>query len=367
MSAGIEFGVGCFAFEWREANETRSGDDWANDVTDALSSLANVSAIDVSGSPYFLKATEPEGDFGIQGYAHPHPVAATVRFDITIPRRHHPKELMPAGMTASENYRVVINYEYESPVAFVFPLDQRRDHGSASKGVMLVRKHLEEHVSDTSKVKFSSVGPSPFHAEFYLSGASKLDEVLECEITKARGYDDITFRYDESSFKDVAEAQEALLRELGQELSLFYFLLRMRNGRRRLAMEIAQEAQALVALHTEKGIKGRWRRLFQSGGQARHLALAVLDAELDAAWDAQGAESAVQSTYKGSDGFLRTYVDPLATDSLSPMIVNARNVVHQLESGRTKELEITLVTTATVGGALAGGLISAIVTLMGPS
>ena len=366
MGQSIDFGVGCFTFEWREASEGKSGIDWANDVTEALSSLAHVSNIEVNSDQYLLHGTEPEEQFGQQAYAHPHPHFALMCFDITIPQRQHEQYLMP-GTKASENYRVIIRYGYESPVAYVFPLDRTGNHGDGSTGVELVRKHLAEHFKDMPKVRFSFVGPSPFHAEFSLLSGGVLDEVFECDVLATRGYDDITLRYDEASFDNAQEAQAALMHEINHELSLYYYLHRLKNRRRALAVEVAEEARGLVALHTEKGFKGRWRRLFMSGGKARSLALAVLDAELDAAWDAQGMESSIQTSYRGGDGFLRSYVEPVGIDPLSPLIVNARNVVQQLESGRTKELEVTLITTATVGGALAGGLISAIVTVMSKS
>ncbi|MET3945798.1 hypothetical protein ABIB49_000473 [Arthrobacter sp. UYCu512] len=365
VGATMEFGIGCFAFEWREEKGSRSANDWARDVTDTLSTLPNVSAIDVPGlgDTYMWRAGAPGGDLAIEGYAHPHFHSATVRFDITIPRRHH--DLVLPGMVASENYRVVIHYGPESPVAYVVPLDAVSGRGAASTGVMLVRKHLAQHISDTSKVKFSSVGPSPFHAEFYLAAGGRLNEIFECDVVPTRGNDDIVFRYDESSFGDLVEAQTALMQEVGPELSLYYQLVRSRNARSRAAAEVARQAQTLVSLHTERGFKGRWRRLFQSGAQARQLSLAVMDAELGAAWDSEHSEKAIQSCYKSADGYLRSYIDAVAINSLSPLVVNARNVVHQLESGRTKELEITLVTTATLAGAVAGGLISAVVTLMG--
>jgi hypothetical protein len=366
VSERVDFGVGCFTFEWREANEEKSGIDWANDVTEALSSLAHVSNIEVKADQFLLHRTGPEENFDQQAQAHPHPHVVLINFDITIPQRQHDQYLM-SGLKASENYRIIIRYGYESPVAYVFPLDRTGNHGDGSTGVELVRKHLAEHFKDMSKVRFSCVGPSPFYAEFSLVSGGLLDEVFECDVLTTRGYDDITFRYDEASFENMQEAQAALMDEINHELSLYYYLYRMKNGRRALAIEVAQQAQALVSLHTEKGIRGRWRRLFTSGGQARSLALAVLDAELDAAWDAQLTESSLQSSYKGGDGFLRSYVEPVAIDPLSPLIVNARNVVHQLESGRTKELEVTLITSATVGGALAGGLISAIVTVLAPA
>lgn len=367
MGTRIEFGVGCFAFEWLDDLGERSGTDWAEDVIDVLSSLPNVSSIDASASHYFLRDREPGDDFRTAASAYPHPHHASVRFDITIPRRHH--ELVPKGMTASENYRVHIEYRYDSPVAYVVPLDHVSDEGSGSTGVMLVRQHLAEHLPESGKVKFSFAGPSPFHADFCLVAGVGADmtEVLECDLLPSRGYDDIFFRYDPDSFDDINEAFTALRQDIGHELSLYYYLIRKRNGRNQTAVEVAQQAHELVSLHTEKGAKSRWRRLFQSGAQARQLALEVMDAELADAWDLQLAENNVQATYKSGEGFLRTYVDPVATHSLSPLIVNARSIVQQLESGRTKELEITLVSAATVGGALAGGLISAAVTFMGPA
>lgn len=363
MSARIEFGVGCFAFEWGEEIGERSAKDWSDDVTEALSSLANVSAIDVSVDRYFLRNEGLGQDFG-ESYAYPHPSHAAIRFDITIPRRHHKHTYR--GMRASENYRVFIDYFYESPVAFIVPLDEGIDPGSASTGVMLVREHLKEHLSDASEVKFSFMGPSPFHADFVLvDGAGEgLDETFECDLVPSRGYDDIAFRYDPASFKDADEAFDGLRDEIGHELSAYYFLVRSGNRRSRVAREVAQQAQVLVALHTETGPRSKWRRLFHSGGQARQLALAVMDAELETSWSLQFAEQLVQSLYKGGSGFLRTYVDSVPTPVLSPLVVNARNVVQQLESGRTKELEVTLITSATLGGALAGGLISGVVTLV---
>lgn len=356
MGKTIAFGAGCFAFEWRKPVGSRDAHEWAKDVERALNALVNVSNIVCDVPSAALAYGEVDGDLGIAPTAYPQPEWAFIQFVIHIPRRH--QSLDPGELGVGENFRVTVEYGYDGPVATVRPLDTLAP-GSASISVMVVWKYLAEQVAD-EEVKFSMVGPSPFHADFALrEGSPSQNQPIRCEIIESHGYDQINFSYDPQAFEDEKHAHSTLRNEITRELSLYYSLIRAANSRMRKASEIEGMTEKLIALHTQSGRRAKLKRLFRSGSHARDLSLAVMDAEFVAASDKEHAEEAVRVAYRGEGGFLRRYIEPLANPRVSSLVTNGKNVVQQLESSRTKEMEIVLLAGSTVTGALSGAVVSA--------
>lgn len=358
MGGAANFGIGSFAFEWTQPSGDRDGLRWRDDVRETLESLANVSNVVASSSTTFLHPSSPGQRMNRSSSAHPYPNHAHIAFDIKIP--HRQQSDVPDNLTMSENFRVFIEYGYESPVAFVFPLGDC-DRGAASESVRVVREHLWQHLDGGQPTQFSFIGPSPFHADFQITGVQPpQSEIFSLNVVKHHGYDDYDFSYSDDDFGSLEEATAELRDELTIELSLYYELIRLGNERLERATEVGVLTRQLIQLHTRQGLRARAVRLFGSGHHARELSLAVMEAEFRSAWDAEYVTEALAEQDLDRSGHFETAIAEAAARGNSSLVANGRNVVSQLESGRTKELEVTLLASSTVAGAVAGGLISAL-------
>lgn len=364
--AQVSFGIGCFAFEVADARreEVWEFDEWRSAVQTALSALPNVADVvvdlevsmllgpewtpfrdDSESSPPSLKEFEPDipGTF--------------VEFDITIPRRMH-ADLIEHEL-ASERFTVTTMYEFHGPVTFVRGVDHL-EHGS--QAVRLLWRFLERELpKQSTDIKFTNLGPSPFHVDAKLSpadGGDVQESPFECSRTRLAGYDMLDFKYSTDEFSDIHDATYDLYDRLSGELSLFYKLVRLRNLALHSDLYLAEGTAALVAGHQKRGLRATVRRIFGASGPARQLGLAGLSAKIQNASSAALATREINEVLSPSDrlrcfeGELREYAPSLE----SLVVRNTLEVVDFVETGRSKEFEIAIVGASTLLGGLAGAI-----------
>ena len=93
-----------------------------------------------------------------------------LEFTIDIPERIQ-NEIWETGWGRPKNiearkFRISVHYRGELPVAFVSGVDANLTN--PSDAVVLIRRYLEKYKPDESAVEFQFLGPSPFHADFYV-------------------------------------------------------------------------------------------------------------------------------------------------------------------------------------------------------
>lgn len=226
------FGIGCFQF-WlsKPSPFIFKDEDYAKELKQALEGIKTLSNLKIeleeSNTDEDVKITKPFGELHDGEDFFPFYTKASIRFDLYVPFRVQETILadsLPLE-THSENFRVDIRYGYEAPVCFVEPLNAKA-LSNGSDAVMLVRRYLEKEINEQPKgIRFDSLGPSPFHADCYLSPASTKNQSVDgFKMTRieTRGYDTLHFEYSPSVFESIELAKNELFHIATDELSLFY-------------------------------------------------------------------------------------------------------------------------------------------------
>lgn len=192
------FGVGClhFGFSGRALEGEYNPKQYVDDVRDFLSTYPNVEKIQAPD----LESTMAKGEsfqfddrgeiacgYGIT----PWPRNWLLEFTIDVPERIQ-NEIWESFWRRPRNiearkYRVSIHYAGELPVAFVSGVDGNLTQ--PSEAVVLIREYLIKYKPDGSSVEFQILGPSPFHADFYIEESTN----NEFRYDKRAGYDAVFF------------------------------------------------------------------------------------------------------------------------------------------------------------------------------
>ena len=156
------FGVGCFQF--RYADESRMADfspkQFKADLVSALEKIENLSNLQVlreDNSVGFRSFVEDA-----DGEMYPCVVGFSIEFDLYIPTKVQAKIVDDFPI---ENLHVHIQYGYEKSVAFVW-FDSQSENCEPSEAVIVAREYIAERLGED--FQFSVLGPSPFHANFYI-------------------------------------------------------------------------------------------------------------------------------------------------------------------------------------------------------
>lgn len=177
----VPFGVGCFYFVPTEpVPPSEQSARYKKLIRGALEAIPNVNNIDIDrgedigllGSP--LQEQRPSLDAPVFA---PYPLTLNIEFDIYIPARIQKGILkyVREGFVGSEHFHVKLVHDF-MPLVMVTATEPRGWKAGAAY-IVLVRKYLEREL-DQSVVGLSSLGPSPFHSDFFLGLTEKQDRPL---------------------------------------------------------------------------------------------------------------------------------------------------------------------------------------------
>ncbi|MBO4144460.1 hypothetical protein NUV30_00785 [Kocuria rhizophila] len=353
------FGVGCFGFHWKEEIENKSAKDWATDIQGALNRLNNVYQVKINCSQFFLGFSSPADEFSTAPLPHPRPHEALIEFDIRIPERNQDNRF---NANLGEDFRVTVIYEYFGPVAFVECLGESTDDDAGSSAVVVVREHLSQALKDDPKIDFSYVGPSPFHMEFFVSffPTPQSIEGAPIHIEPTTGYDVCSIKLGIDSLDDLGDGLMYIFMRIARELSLFYCIVRTQLSLRDQEEAVYEVSQQVIDNYRKSGIPGYMYRFFVAGHKTRELTLLVMDAEVDRLWKSQWIGQNLSELYNGSDLFFEAYLRKEFAIGDSPILMNAKSVISQLEPARSREVQLLIGACMTLMGGVAGGLVSII-------
>lgn len=292
MANEISFGIGCFHFSPREiSSENFSGDDFIGKLRESLESINNIKEIMIDGFKWFSG-----GDFvgkhpiydckNIQDGPglFPHAINSRVQFEIFIPTRIQ-KELLDDSYrdTKNENFQITINYLDHFPVAVVRGLDQTIMQPSNS--VVLIRRFLEKELGEQKNlpVEFQSLGPSPFHADFFLrmeilNNPEKIEEI-SCEKIHLPGYDDIIIHTKEKE-GSLDNLKDKAIERLLSELSYFYFLVQSNNLNQHIWVEVEESVENLKQSLSDKRLLSRAINVIKTRNHLDSAFLNIADLEM---------------------------------------------------------------------------------------
>ncbi|WP_448610867.1 hypothetical protein [Geodermatophilus sp. URMC 60] len=334
---------------------------WRSKVEEALGRISSVEKVEVTfdaallrSDRWTLKPAVTDGPPVMQRFQ-PNIPDAEVTFEVAIPRRLHP-ELLDGETHASERFRVETIYDYHGPCTFVTCLDGDGDR-DGSLAVRLLWRFLRQQIPRVSDdIVFTLLGPSPFHASFQLEPGDTKGQPVSWEVVRHVGYSDIRVHFSAEQFSDAHRAFTYVQFRLARELSLFYYLVRMQNWGREYSRHLTARTSALVSDHNATGWRASMHRVFGSAAEARSLGLDALGAKLLFAHNEEYALDSVTRVYAQSDavGCLRKWVDEVSPTTASPELETTLEVVRFAEAGRSKELEIAILSASTLLGGIAG-------------
>lgn len=367
MNPNRALGVGCFHFGYRKAVPYRfSASDYVTDVKKALSSLSSLSELDVS---FFEELCEPfdvveetptlseDGDY------FPDVLGLAITFTLFIPFRVQ-SELFPNEsvemQTTTETFRVSVRDSFHGPSCFVECVGAT-DKCSPSDSVRLLRVYLEREFEKlASPVSFEYLGPSPFHADFFLRpGEVSLDQSFVLEETKRRGYNDLVFKYSQDRSSD--EALDDLLDELSGELSLFYEIQRRAVRLMHAGDNLTAHWQTLQSAVTPNLGLFDVRSRMRIHRDAQALVSDAYTLQAQYAVEEQQVQRDVSSTYeKGVATYLEKYVcDRSEKLPMYPVESIIKWGEHFVETS-LKSAEIAAVVLSAIGGGIVGSLVTSL-------
>ena len=161
----------------------------------------------------------------------PDGVVRHMKFDLYIPFRIQNELVGPDAQsnTLTETFRVYVRYPYHGAVSYVQLVGDRISPRPAS-AMQIVREYMKAQFRHSSTdVVFESVGPTPFHADFWVAGyptPNENERELDFRQRDTPGYAKIVFRCYTERTRTVEDAFDTLFRALDDELGFFYSMHR---------------------------------------------------------------------------------------------------------------------------------------------
>jgi hypothetical protein len=379
MKNSILFGVGCYHFGLKKAIAPRmNGGDYIRELRKVLESIPNANNIKISASEDFetelvIEADEPISSMG-DGVDFFPPSSSDLEFsfELYIPERIQ-KNLFPISPRISlptENFLVQIRDAIHFSVTFIELLNPTEEC-NPSDAVVVVREFLERHFSEIKSelIEFESLGPSPFHSNFYLfdnktrkskSGALEYYGFDVVHIPN-KGYDTINFYFDKKIYSDLEEAKDALFFQLSDELGLFYRAIHANALQIDHWESIEELLEELIERSKAKGIKAALEKFTQTDKQIQNLVVELSEFESNQIFNSFSIKSSYQN-------FMREGIKPCLDTQIKEAMENipvyptsqVREVITLLENRRSKTIDNFIVLIS----AVLGGIIGAILTLL---
>lgn len=268
------FGVGCLHFSFKGGSKKEiTVQEYINEVKASLEKLSNVNDVEI----FFDEDVKDEKiDISESTYmndgdpCHPHIPFFELSFSLYLPRRVQ-GELIEIDQeyldTDTDNFHVIFKHDWHGPYTVVECVGASEE-SSPSTAIQIVREYFKREIDPNSDIlKLDFVGPTPFHANFFLSQceqqASEKSSTFELTHTKVPGYDNLKFEYQKSKFESEELAFETLISEFSSEIAFFYELKIMSSSRSSHWVGIQNNLHNLLELEDEsqkKTFKDRYSK-----------------------------------------------------------------------------------------------------------
>lgn len=375
MSESVAFGVGCFNFGVKKSPPfTITGSRYISELTAALERVSNISEIKINASEEFLGLSRfvqgpfipldegydffPSTDFDPE-----------ISFDLYIPRRvqHELSPLKPSPEIGTEKFKISMSRPLYLPVTFVEAIEPDKMN-YPSEAVMIVREFLEKHINEPSSeyIRFESLGPSPFHANFFLKKEVQRSEDypyrgFRCHRTPMRGDDRLEFLLDPAFGVTHEVAKKGLFRVLKDEIGVFYLITHMRNLRHRAWADLQSDISELVKAREKGFFRSLWQNLFSGARQIHDAFVGIAECEIE---DMEG-RTYLEQAYRGLFKYkTEPFLDLELKESMQEWPVcpanQLREIVTLLETRRSRLVEGFILLLS----AILGGVVGSIITLL---
>ncbi|MFW6116184.1 MAG: hypothetical protein ACOC6F_00520 [bacterium] len=304
----------------------------------------------------------------VDGYAFfPGPASGLgIEFEIFIPKRIQrqllPRDREPRART--ERFRVYVRNPYCFPVTFVESICAEPG-GEPSEGVIVVREFLRDafEQSDDNGLAFDWLGPSPFHADFFLLEGTEEQAYdrrgFVCGQVPGKGYDTFVFHFDPCRYDGPTDAKDAWFREFGDELGLFYRGVHARIMRVRRWENVESLVDDLLALFRRRGLRAVLGRIVRAPGQIREATIALVEFErhdLGVAYDMQVQYADLVAIV--GEPYIDRAIRAEMNNRLDYGSRQTRDIIELLESRRARAVEQGVVLLSAILGGAVGALIT---------
>lgn len=373
--ADLAFAFGCFHFGLKEtAHSSLNIQGFIAEVQDALRSVPNVDNVRVDcDSDAYNRVVRLSGKvLSLRGGDRPYPYLPRghISFDLLIPQGAQ-REILRGGrntsrdpLTFTERFRVEIHYRYHFPIA-VFRAIEPTSEPDPSDAIIIIRKLLEREFKrqQQSHIDFQFLGPSPLHANFYLTASPEYSETssqtFNLDIEHRRGYDRYYFYYNASAHDSTEDAARRLLLDLFSELDLYYLIVSIENKKIHTWAEINKLSQSLTELYQRRGLKGFLTQTFKSTGLVNDTFVALADFESQAIFRDGMVRNSYRNVYSSDSGsYLREIVDREMEERTSYPTEQVRSLLQLFETRRLNALELRTVLISAISGGVFGGVVS---------
>lgn len=283
----IGFGVGSFTFRTNLRNSLKI-EDLVLDLTRCLNSIPGLS--DLRIEPEFDAPREiPSGDHKLH--------FLNISFDIDL-------STDPTFIWRIQKFRFIDRSFFDVPVTAIV---SNGDTNDPSHGVFLVRKYIEKYIRGNFEVGI--IGPSPFHAEFFLLDS---EDDFQVRIERDRGYDRI---YCLCGRKDVEGKIEEFFSEIGHELNLFYLIHDLRAEKLKTWMDLEEQ---LESVEGGTGLLPRFRTWFAFNSRIGAVMRTLINFERKLLSISDLVRERYTDTYNSGKKFIPSYVDDARVDYKYP-------------------------------------------------
>lgn len=368
----LAFAFGCFHFGLKKSPESdltiRS---FMREVEDSLKAVPNVDNIQIDCDPEaYDKTVSLSGEpFDIRvGAPYPYLPDGKITFDVLIPLGAQ-RELLKgissgSPQTFTERFRVEIFYEYHFPIA-VFQLMGSTSKSQPSDAVVIVRELLQREFQrqQESLVDFQFLGPSPLHADFYLTAKNADNELapwsLDLDIEYRRGYDKYDFSFNRDVFASAEEALDNLLIDMLSELDVHYLLVWIEQKNINKWDGIDTLTGSLVDLYQREGFKAFFARTFKATRSVNDTFVALAEFEGAVILSDNMLRNSYRTVYSSdTTPYIREIVDRRMEDRASYPTDQVRALLQLFETRRLNALELRVVLISAISGGVFGGLVS---------
>lgn len=356
------FGIGCFHFGYHKPIPFEfSTTQYVKDVRNALSELTAISHIDIQYDKLLAQDITVEEELPNleNGDYFPFVHFLGIRFSVYIPRRIQ-EEIFPgenlSDWIQAENFSVLIKHEYHGPITFIECLDAT-DESNPSAAVRLLREYLKREFNKLKgPVSFEYLGPSPFHANFFVQKAEDVEGIRIEEITQ-RGYHDFVFHYGEA--EETKDILTNVYEHLRDEVDTFYEIQRRAVRFMGKSDSLVDSWRKLSALVSEPGHVFNIFNKFRIYKGASKFINDLYEFQAEHVVEEKGVNQIINGAYKKGmeknlEKYIRQKIEKFPSFPTDPLL----NWAARIETNFFKQVDIVAVTISGILGGTIGTLLT---------
>ncbi|WP_326652595.1 hypothetical protein [Streptomyces sp. NBC_01750] len=341
---------------------------WADETEKTLNLIPSIRDLEVRGGRerFSLFGLHEEVDDGSL-IRHPIPQHGRISFILNVPARVQSR-LNPWGDISAgngiEDFLVVTELDRDYPYTYVL-ISGTAEILKPSGAVVVVREFLKEEIDklgDRSTVRLTALGPSPFHAEFYIQPGNlgeKAAPGLGVARTHSRWYDRLDFYFDEE-IAGPAQAMEEISKQFGPEFATYYLLTAEGVIKQRKMESLTDDTEEAVSAYTRKGLKNWLRRLLTSRANLRNLSLEMLRIQMSITRTQQSNNETLEGLKEGREFLLLgRELKEVSELNYANELENSGAILKVLESQHTQTVQRVTAFAVSLLGVMVGAFLTA--------